>query len=167
MDTPQGENIYGSYVVSGQHERGVTLELLSPHNELIQRIDREREGTFNAQTVESGEHRACFRNFELEPIIVTFEIYTNQTEAKGQVVDSKHINEMDAQLTGVLGKLAKVRVNQRFEDMRARVHSTVLNILNSKIQWSSLFKMLILGVVGAGQIYVVTSLFRKKGRVSV
>lgn len=166
-DLPAGDHFSGSYVVSGFNELAMALQIFSPTNELLVKIEREREGNFYFDVNESGEYRACFRNLEKDLSYVTFEVSANKSESTSKVVDNKHINKVESTLEQALSELRNVFRNQRFEEMRLRVHHFNLEFLTSRIQWTTFFKVLALMCIGAGQAYVLTNFFKKKGQSKV
>ena len=164
---PEGDELSGNYIASGINEKSVGLQVLSPTNKFLTRIEREREGSFVVQTNETGEFRTCFRNYEKDPVFISFEIHSNLTEANIEAFDSKQLGKVDERLVEVLDELKKVTMNQRFEEMRGRIHTITMDYLDSKMQWSTFFKVLALMAIGAGQVYILQGFFKKKIRVSV
>lgn len=159
---PVGDQLSGSYVVSGASEKNVNFNIYSPSNQLVFKIEKEREGQFSAISEENGEFRTCWRNTQRETTFVQFEIYANMSEPKTSLMNQELINGMDIELTHAIRQLRLIRTNQGYQEFRERIHSTNLVHLESRIGWTTFFKVLAVVSIGVGQAYILTTLFKKK-----
>jgi len=162
------DQFFGSYVVSGFNEKGMALQIFSPTNNLIEKIEREREGAFFVNVTEEGEYRACFRNLEKDLAFITFEIHAPASDSKGRAVGSGDIQEITAELRDLVRTIRQVRTNLSFQEWRDRVHTNNLQTLVSRMEWSTFIKIVILVLFGAAQLYVLTGFFKRKlNKISV
>ena len=164
---PANDQYSGSYVGSGYDEKNMMLQIFSPSNQLVFLLEQHKEGSFNINTTEGGEYKTCFRNNVKENLFVTFEIRSNSTEAKGIALEQGQVTSMIPEMKEVMTDFYRVRAGLTAQQMRGRVHTDNLNSLNSKIQWITFFKILIVSLVASGQLYVIQGLFQKKARAFV
>ena len=165
-----GDFFFGTYVVSGFNEKGMAFQLFSPSNHMLEKIEYEREGSFNLNVTEAGEYRVCFRNLEKDLAYVSFIIYgmNNDFMHTPEKSTQEEINEMAGELKTAVKLVRAIKTNLGYQEFRDRVHTTNLGILASRINWSTFFKVLVLAGIGAGQFIVLTNFFKKKfNRVSV
>ena len=164
---PKTDQLSGMYVVSGMNEKIVNFQIYSPTNQVVFKVEKEREAKFEIIAEEDGEYRACFRNTQREAAFINFEIVANMSEPKSQMVDSNLITEMDIDLTSAIRQLRLIRTNQGHQEFRDRIHGMNLSYLESQINWTTFFKVTALASIGIGQAYILTTLFKKKLMVSV
>lgn len=163
------DTFFGSYVVSGYNEKGIAFQLFDPQNQMIEKIEGEREGGFQVNVTQTGEYRVCFRNLEKDLAYVSFVIFGLDTDfTKGKTVGTSEISETASELTHAVRSLKEVHQNMKYQATRELIHAGNLYKLARKMNWSTVFKVLVLAVVAGGQYLLLTGLFKKKlNKISV
>ena len=161
-DLKKGDYLLGSYIVSGYNEENMALQVFSPSNEMIHVIEREREGNFQVNITETGEYRACFRNLEKELSYISFEWFAPLADNKGGNVGQNELNNFGIELRDTVRALKEVRTNLNFQRTRDSVHTNILEKLESRISWSSFFKVLAIAGFAGAQFFILTGLLKKK-----
>jgi len=167
-DLYAGDWLLGSYIVSGYNEQNMALQIFSPNNEVIHVIEREKEGNFQLNITETGEYRACFRNLEKDLSYVSFEWFAPLADGKSGGVNTNELTDLGKNLEKTVKSVKDVRRNLNYQKIRENVHATNLEELESRISWSSFFKVLSIAGFAGGQFFILTGLLNKKiNRVSV
>lgn len=161
-----GDNLSGNYLVSGYNEKSVSMIFYSPRNALLEHISHEREGKFNVNTTEEGDYRVCFRNSDGKSVYVTFDLTVSETN-KEKTLITQDLSDMFTEIRSAVKTTTSVRKNLDGQHYRAWQHNQSLSKLTSRIQWASFFKMVVMVIIAGGQMYMLTRLFRKKGKYAV
>ena len=163
------DTFFGSYVVSGYNEKGIAFQLFDPQNQMIEKIEGEREGGFQINVTQTGEYRVCFRNLEKDLAYVSFVIFALDADfTKGKTVGTGEISDVAASLKDAVLSLKDVYQNIKYQATRELIHSGILYRLARKMNWSTIIKVVCLALVGAAQYLLLTGLFKKKfNKISV
>ena len=162
------EKFLGSYVVSGYDETSVILNIISPGGRIVHSVSKMKEGQWNFTITEAGEYRLCFRNLKKDPVYISVDLGAHKADKHDTgAISTKEIGKMVLDLRDALRLLWKVRTNLKFQNVRGDVHNVNLKTLQSRIKWSSLYKISVLGLIALGQGYVLTNLFKKRGKLVV
>ena len=152
------------YVVSGYKDNSVTALVQSPNlMDVLHSSELGKEGGWQIHTKDSGEYRACFRNFATEEVFLTFEM-TVREEELSLFLQTDSIHDFGAKLSETFEELKTITTNMNFQKVRDHVHNVNLENLDSKIQWSGFFKVLSLITVGIGQAYILTGILNAKAK---
>ncbi len=167
-DLHKDERFIGSYVVSGYHETAVTSFVAGPNQvDVLYTNEQDREGYWDVKAEETGEYRACFRNLDDSENYLSLVVYTeNEINA---FADTHHVTPASIDYVGyslneTFVQLREISDNLNFQRTREQIHGDNLETLDSKITWSAFMKVLSLVAIAAGQAYILTGMFKVKGK---
>jgi len=157
----KGISFSGSYVVSGFSEDKVTTMVFTPTSKIIYRNDNQREGKFDLITEEDGEYRVCFRSGDRQEKYVSFDLVVGKNEDKGAAT-SDNIMSMNNAVKDVVILLRKISRNQYYQNTRENIHFQNIRGLESRINWSTFLKLVVVLSIAGAQLYILTSFFKKR-----
>jgi len=160
-------NFNGDYVISGFNEQKVNAMIYSPGNKVVYSSVNKREGKWNFNALENGEYRVCFRTQDAKQKFVSFNLHTeedNKEEQKGGLT-TENIDVIRKDMQGALTKMRRILQNQGFQKAREGIHTKNSAILLSRIHYSAIFKIVVLVAFACGQLFILTSLFKKRKAV--
>jgi len=154
----------GSYVVSGFNEGAVSVLIQEPAFGMgVYSNSMRKEGDWEFVTKRDGEYSCCFNNHAFESNYVSVEINAAKKENNPHVT-SDGIEGIGSSLTETFETIKEIQSNQNFQKAREFVHGMNLDLLNSRINWSVFFKVLTLGLIAAGQAFILTGFFKTKSK---
>ena len=168
-DLKATEEYAGIYVVSGYDERTVTVTVRNnAKKEFLIQNNLLKEGDWNLNITEDGEYRTCFKNDGKKETVVSFDLYNSGViGSETGAVTAENIADMARGLKSALNRLRKIRTNLGFEKTRSNIHKKNMKMLLNQIQWSVIFKVVVLMAVAAAQIYILTGFLTKQNKAMV
>ena len=158
------ERYTGYYVISGYYEDRINLRVQEPETgALLYESKGTKEGYWEIFTEKTGEYSACFDNFASKENIISIEIYSGEEEIISFVTEDL-LGGMNATLKEAFVSLKEISSNFNFQRTRETIHSNILDALSSRITWSLFFKVVVLIIIAGSQVFVLTGLFKSKGR---
>ena len=171
-DLKATEQYTGTYVISGYDEKSVTVTIRqNDKKEFLFQNDKLKEGTWDFSAPEDGEYRTCFKNHAKKENLVSFDLSgseeTNTTSTESTAVTAENIAEMVKSLKTAVARVKKVRTNLGFQKTRSNMHHKNMKMLLNQMQWSVIFKVAVLMIVAAAQMYILTGFLNKQRKVMV
>ena len=166
-DLKPNDNFTGNYIVSAYNENSIIFELMSPEGKIVRSLNQHhKEGGWHLKADQEGEYVACWANIEKERALISLDFTVQQSENSGEtgLFTAEDIVGTTESLRELIRFTKKIRSNLRFEKVRDEVHTTNMDILNSRIHWSSFYKVSVLLGIACGQIYILKKLFSKKSQ---
>eukprot|EP01016_Furgasonia_blochmanni_P008535 TRINITY_DN13475_c0_g1_i1.p1 TRINITY_DN13475_c0_g1~~TRINITY_DN13475_c0_g1_i1.p1 ORF type:complete len:251 (-),score=56.00 TRINITY_DN13475_c0_g1_i1:46-798(-) len=162
-----GNNMTGSYVVSGYHEDEISFWIDNPENQTVHKTSRVRDHNFNLPLLNYGKYRLCFQALDSTTKVISFDFATSESRTPQNVAAKDHVDEIYRDVKKSYKQLEIIYRNQHYQQVREETHRRTLKDTESKVQWCGLSKIFVLVAITALQIFVLTSFFKNKQRILV
>ena len=159
----------GSFVTSGYDDAAVKLRIYEPtdRNTPAQEQNNMKEGSWEIIAEKEGEYKTCFKNYGKHAAFVSFEVQGGEEVNENTGITAEDVQEAAKELYTTNKRMNKIKTNLSFQNTRSRIHNGNLDYLNGQIQWSAMFKIITLAVIGFAQIYILTGYFKKQKKLLV
>ena len=162
------EQFGGTYVVSGYDEASIGVKIQNfQTKEVFYLNEKKKEGTWDFKAPKEAEYKTCFKNFVKKDTYISLDLYAAGDEKNTTSLTSESLGETINSLRKAVQRVKKVRTNLGFQKTRSNIHERNLKSLNSQIEISAIFKVVVLLSVSIAQVYILTGYFRRQKKVYV
>jgi hypothetical protein len=152
-----GDSMHVSYVVSGENEEKVSAILMDPNGaKLFEK--HESDGADNKYEIQqSGNYKLCFYPQGTASYYISFEFFS--VFEKGHTLDmakDSNIGAMKKDVNDITLMFEEMEKNIKFIMDRRNKHTMVMNDIGSSIKHISYFKIIIVVLVSALQVFLIS-----------
>jgi len=154
----QGTSIKGAYFVSSSEDADIDFSILGPGNQVLFNRKGKQEGVFYFTPNDTGSFSFSFNNKKwVGNKQITFALHTGKALGE-ELVNSKDLTPMEAQLTDADRMLREIQTETRFAYKRQGTHYKTTESNHNKVFYMSLFESLTLLTVTVWQVYYIKRL---------
>jgi len=151
-------SIKGAYFVSSSEDADIDFTIIDPEQKLIFRRPGKKEGIFFFHPNKTGTFTFVFNNRKwLGNKQVTFALNTGKSLGE-DLVNSKDLTPMEAQLTEADRLLREIQTETRFAYKRQGTHYKTTQANHNKVFYVAIFESLAILTVTIWQVYYIKRL---------
>lgn len=161
-DVINGDMIVGDYELVPAHSR-VAVTVTDPANSVVYSKPSSSDGKFAYTAARDGEYRACFTNSGLHQKTVVFDLKKGPSATDYESIAKKdHLKPMEIELKRLEDMVAAVHEDLRFMQRRDKEMAATNASTHGRVVWASVFSILVLVGMGAGQVVYLKQYFQAK-----
>jgi len=166
-DLSVGKRFGISFEVGEGGNHDIDFSLKDPSGKYRFTMSRTNSETYSFVAEENGRHQYCFIN-EFSPVskkLVTFDIISDDKESATTQPQSGEDKALDAEIVELLNNIRALKDDQQYTRVRERAHRDTAESTNERVQWYSIFQVVLLVIVCVFQLWYLRYRFESKARI--
>eukprot|EP01017_Pseudomicrothorax_dubius_P044080 TRINITY_DN7419_c0_g1_i6.p1 TRINITY_DN7419_c0_g1~~TRINITY_DN7419_c0_g1_i6.p1 ORF type:complete len:195 (+),score=36.89 TRINITY_DN7419_c0_g1_i6:95-679(+) len=156
-----GDGLGIVYVVSGEQEANNMFFIIDPKQEVSFEMSSMHEYSGVIVANQTGAHQICFKSFDDDPKLFSFEFYTELPHGHN-LVQAEHVDQAAKDINDALKIMERVVSHQQFQSVRELSHSNLLVERERRVKLCLAAKVILLVLMAIIQLYVLTGFLNKR-----
>eukprot|EP00825_Cyclidium_porcatum_P035185 TRINITY_DN36908_c0_g1_i2.p1 TRINITY_DN36908_c0_g1~~TRINITY_DN36908_c0_g1_i2.p1 ORF type:complete len:218 (+),score=41.08 TRINITY_DN36908_c0_g1_i2:177-830(+) len=166
------ESLCIHYIISGQQEKNVIMNIYDGESTNTKPIHTSKLVSEYKYTLKNNDtidrfqtYKICFISTDSKKKVLTFDVHVKGSRSNmgsGDILATKsNMNQQIDLMSKTFNNIEKIYRNQRYQSIRQQTHQEIMQEIDQKIKWCSLFKVFIIIIICITQISIIKGYFKK------